>query len=93
MSNEKMREEFEAAFVADQVLRFGEGYRDSAVFMLKRDGEFGFDRAPTSYELNRRKDGLYDMHWIELVWWAWQASREELVIYDPLCSVCGSERP
>ena len=78
-----MREEFEAAFVEEQVLRFGEGYHDSATHMLKRSGDFGFDRAPTQYELNRRKDGLYDMHWVEMVWWAWQASRTALAIQLP----------
>jgi hypothetical protein len=78
-----MRGEFEAAFIAEQVLQFGEGYRDSAVFMLKRSGEFGFDRQPTQYELSRREKGLYDTYWVETVWWAWQASRAAVVVDLP----------
>lgn len=74
MSESKMREEFEAAFIAEQVLRFGDNYRDCAVHMLKRGGDF--DRPPSHYELSRRELGLYDDYWVEMVWWAWKGARE-----------------
>jgi len=75
---DKVREEFEAAFVQRQVDLFGEGYRDSAIHLLKRKGDF--DKPPTHYELQRREQGLYDLHWVEMTYWAWQASRESLVV-------------
>lgn len=81
MSDQKLREAFESAFVAHQVSKFGEGYRSSAVHMLKRDG--AFDKPPTPYELHCRKLGMYDMHWVEQAWWAWQQSRADLVIALP----------
>ncbi|PWK30899.1 hypothetical protein [Pseudomonas sp. OV226] len=78
---DKMREEFEAAFVQHQVASHGEGFRSSAVHMLKRDGNF--EKPPTYYELHRREQGMYDSFWVEIVWWAWQVSRESLVIELP----------
>ncbi|WP_024694332.1 hypothetical protein [Pseudomonas syringae] len=77
MSNQKIREEFEAAFISQQVEVFGENYRSGAVYRLKRDGDF--EKPPTAYELQRRKQGMYDDYWIEMLWWAWQASRESLL--------------
>ncbi|MFK3922132.1 hypothetical protein ACI2JC_21160 [Pseudomonas fulva] len=81
MDTNKMREQFEAAFIEEQVSRFGAGYRDSAIHMLKRDGEF--EGTPTAYELRRREQGMYDTYWIEMLWWAWQASREAVVVDLP----------
>lgn len=78
---DKVREEFETAFVERQVDLFGEGYRDSAIHLLKRKGDF--DKPPTHYELQRRVQGLYDLDWVEMTYWAWQASRESLVIELP----------
>ena len=78
---DKMREEFEAAFVRRQVDSQGEGFRSSAIYMLKRDGDF--EKPPSHYELQRRELGLYDAHWVEMAWWAWQASREALVVEWP----------
>ncbi|WP_288076495.1 hypothetical protein [Pseudomonas sp.] len=77
----KMRSEFEAAFVAQKVAELGEDFRDSAVYMLKRDGDF--EKPPTPYELHRRELGLYDWVWVETAWWAWQASRQAVVVELP----------
>lgn len=55
-----MREEFEVAFVAEDVRRCGEGMRSSALYMVEQD------------TVNVRS-----------AWWAWQASRECLVIELP----------
>lgn len=81
MDTNKMREEFEAAFIAQQVAAFGEYSRGGAVHRLKRDGEF--DKPPTAYDLQRREQGMYDEYWIEMLWWAWQASREAVVVELP----------
>lgn len=81
MDTNKMREEFEAAFIAQQVAAFGEYARGGAVHRLKRDGEF--DKPPTAYDLHRREQGMYDEYWIEMLWWAWQASREAVVVELP----------
>lgn len=82
----KMRGDFEAAFIAQQVEAFGENCRSGAVYRLKRDG--GFEKPPTAYELHRREQGMYDDYWIEMLWWAWQASRQAVVVElkepDPL---------
>ncbi|MBH3449441.1 hypothetical protein I5S84_11320 [Pseudomonas putida] len=78
MDTNKMREEFEAAFIAQQVAAYGEYSRGGAVHRLKRDGEF--DKPPTAYDLQRREQGMYDEYWIEMLWWAWQASREAVVV-------------
>lgn len=71
MDTNKMREQFEAAFIAEQVAKFGEGFRDSAIHLLKRDGAFLTN--PSFYEVRRREQGMYDNYWVEMVWWAWQA--------------------
>ena len=55
-----MREEFEVAFVAEEVRCCGEGMRSSALYMVEQD------------TLNVRS-----------AWWAWQASRECLVVELP----------
>ena len=77
----KIREQFEAAFIAQQVSAFGEYTRGGAVHRLKRDGEF--DKPPTAYDLHRREQGMYDEYWIEMLWWVWQASREAVVVELP----------
>ncbi|MFV7463024.1 hypothetical protein [Pseudomonas shirazica] len=81
MDTNKMREQFEAAFIAEQVAKFGEGFRDSAIHLLKRDGAFLTN--PSFYEVRRREQGMYDNYWVEMVWWAWQASREAVVVELP----------
>ncbi len=81
MDTNKMREQFEAAFVAELVAKHGEGYRSSAIYLLKRDGDF--EKAPTAYELRRRELGMYDGYWVEMAWWAWQASRDAVVVELP----------
>jgi len=81
MDTNKMREQFEAAFIAQQVAAFGEYTRRDAVHRLKRDGEF--DKPPTPYDLHRREKGMYDEYWTEMLWWAWQASREAVVVELP----------
>ncbi|QKL02911.1 hypothetical protein GEV39_16660 [Pseudomonas sp. NY5710] len=78
MDTNKMREQFEAAFIAEQVAKFGEGFMDSAIHLLKRDGAFLTN--PSFYEVRRREQGMYDNYWVEMVWWAWQASREAVVV-------------
>ncbi len=85
MDTNKMREQFESAFIAQQVAAFGEYTREGAVHRLKRDGEF--DKPPTAYDLHRREQGMYDEYWIEMLWWAWKASREALVVENPF-DVC-----
>jgi len=86
MDTNKMREQFEAAFIAQQVAAFGEYTRRGAVHRLKRDGEF--DKPPTAYDLHRREQGMYDEYWIEMLWWAWQASREAVVVELPSEDTC-----
>lgn len=81
MDTNKMREQFEAAFVAELVAKQGEGYRSSAIHLLKRDGDF--EKPPTAYELSRRERGMYDSYWVEMAWWAWQASRASVVVELP----------
>lgn len=81
MDTNKMREQFEAAFVDRQVGAFGEDYRPTAEHMLKRGGEF--DEPPTAYKLYCRNRGMYDTLWVEMTWWAWQASRAAVVVELP----------
>ncbi|MCQ1992498.1 hypothetical protein NNX13_21995 [Pseudomonas sp. Eb3] len=81
MDTNKMREQFEAAFVERQVGAFGEDYRSTAQHMLKREGDF--DEPPTAYKLHCRNRGMYDTYWVEMAWWAWQASREAVVVELP----------
>ncbi|AZC96810.1 hypothetical protein [Pseudomonas chlororaphis] len=58
--NDKMREQFEAAFVEEEVRLCGEGFRDSALHMIKQN--------------------LFNVH---MAWWAWQASRQVVVVELP----------
>jgi len=81
MDTNKMREQFEAAFIAQQVAAFGEYTRGGAAHRLKRSGEL--DKPPTAHDLHRREQGMYDEYWIEMLWWAWQASREAVVVELP----------
>lgn len=59
-----MREEFEAAYVEGLVLRCGEGFRDTALYSLSE----------------KKPSGDYQHYTDGIAWWAWQASRESLVI-------------
>ena len=64
---EKMREEFEAAFVEEMVSRCGEGIRSSVrLFFVEKE-----------------PDGAYSNPIAHAGWWAWQASRAALVIELP----------
>ncbi len=56
----KMRSEFEAAFVEEEVRLHGEGFRSSALYMIEKD------------TVNVRS-----------AWWAWQASRQFVVVVLP----------
>ncbi|MCV4343298.1 hypothetical protein [Pseudomonas capsici] len=56
----KMRSEFEAAFVEEEVRLHGEGFRSSALYMIEQD------------TVNVRS-----------AWWAWQASRQAVVVELP----------
>jgi hypothetical protein len=67
MDVEKMREEFEFAYVADLVARCGEGFRETALYSLSE----------------RKSDGSYQHYTDSIAWWAWQASRATLVIELP----------
>lgn len=60
MDTNKMRAEFEAAFVEEEVRLLGEGFRSSALHMLEQN------------TVNVRS-----------AWWAWQASREAVVVELP----------
>lgn len=71
MSAEKMREEFEAAYVEALVARCGEGFRSTAVYSLS--------------EL--RPDGEYLHYPDFIAWWAWQASRAAIEVVMPKGSV------
>jgi uncharacterized NAD-dependent epimerase/dehydratase family protein len=67
MSNDKMREEFEAAFVEEMVFRCGEGYRSSVLFFF----------------VEKEPDGGYSHPIAHAGWWAWQASRAAVVVELP----------
>lgn len=67
MSTEKMREEFEAAFIEMMVERHGEGYRSSAAYMLSEKDDSGEYRSGIAFFAS----------------WAWQASRASMVIELP----------
>ncbi len=56
----KMREQFEAAFVEEQVRRCGEGFRSSALYMIEENTVI-----------------------VRMAWWAWQSSREAVVVEMP----------
>lgn len=60
MDTNKMREQFEAAFVEEQVRLCGEGFRDSALYMIQEN-----------------------LVTVRSAWWAWQASREAVVVELP----------
>ncbi|MHB2048886.1 hypothetical protein [Pseudomonas sp. VEM90] len=60
MDTNKMREQFEAAFVEEEVRLLGEGFRSSALHMVEQN------------TVNVRS-----------AWWAWQASREAVVVELP----------
>jgi hypothetical protein len=62
-----MREEFELAYVEGLVRRCGEGFRSTALCSLTE----------------KRPDGEYRDYTDFIAWWAWQASRESLVIELP----------
>ncbi|MGE8461897.1 MAG: hypothetical protein ACN6P0_12575 [Pseudomonas capeferrum] len=60
MDTNKMRAEFEAAFVEEEVRLLGEGFRSSALYMIEKN------------TVNVRS-----------AWWAWQASRDAVVVELP----------
>ncbi|GAI38516.1 unnamed protein product [marine sediment metagenome] len=60
MDTNKMRAEFEEAFVEEEVRLLGEGFRSSALYMIEKN------------TVNVRS-----------AWWAWQASREAVVVELP----------
>lgn len=68
MSAEKMREDFEAAYIEGLVARCGEGFRSTAVYSLTE----------------RRPDGEYLHYPDFIAWWAWQASRAAIEVELPL---------
>lgn len=68
MSVEKMREEFEVAYVDGLVRRCGEGFRSTALYSLTE----------------KRPDGDYKNYTDFIAWWAWRASRELVVIELPV---------
>lgn len=67
MNTEKMREEFETAFVANLVERHGDGFRVDALELLK-------EKAPS---------GEYENYTPFIAWWAWQASRAAIEVELP----------
>jgi hypothetical protein len=67
MIKDKLREELEAAYVEGLVLRCGEGFRDTALYSLSE----------------KKPNGDYQHYTDGIAWWAWQASRETLVIELP----------
>lgn len=64
---DKMREEFETAYVEGLVGRCGEGFRSTAVYSLTE----------------KRPDGEYLHYPDFIAWWAWQASRASMVVASP----------
>ncbi|UVL26797.1 hypothetical protein [Pseudomonas donghuensis] len=60
MDTNKMREQFEAEFVEEQVRLCGEGFRSSALYMIEQN-----------------------VVTVRVAWWAWQASREAVVVELP----------
>jgi len=66
-SIEKMREEFEAAFVEEMVSRCGEGFRSSVrMFFVEKE-----------------PDGAYSNPIAHAGWWAWRASRAAIEVELP----------
>lgn len=70
MSTEKMREEFEVAFIEMMVKRHGEGYRSSAAYMLSEKDDAGEYRSGITF----------------FALWAWQASRAAIEVELPSLS-------
>ncbi|MFK9098280.1 DNA translocase FtsK [Pseudomonas guariconensis] len=66
MDTNKIREQFEAAFVEEMCRRGGEGFRPSVLYSLSQ----------------MRPDGDYQHIIESLAWWAWQASSESVHIDD-----------
>lgn len=67
MDTNKMREQFEADFVEEMCRRGGEGFRSTVL-----------------HSLSQKKPGGDYQHITEsLAWWAWQASREAVVVELP----------
>ncbi|MFK0092945.1 hypothetical protein [Pseudomonas sp. NPDC090592] len=64
---DKMREQFEAAYVEEMALRCGEDIRQ---------------RAKANLEW-RQENGDYRDPMVRLAYWAWQASREAVVVALP----------
>ncbi|WP_210668940.1 hypothetical protein [Pseudomonas protegens] len=64
MDTNKMREAFEADFVEEMCRRGGEGFRSTVLHSLSQ----------------RKPDGDYQHITESLAWWAWQASREAVVV-------------
>lgn len=60
MDTNKMHEQFEVAFVEEQVRLCGEGFRSSALYMIEQN-----------------------LFIVRMAWWAWQDSRETLVVELP----------
>lgn len=77
MSMEKMREEFEAAYVEGLVLRCGEGFRDTALYSLSE----------------KKPNGDYQHYTDGIAWWAWQASRAALTVELPDASHYDGHQP
>lgn len=64
MDTNKMREQFEADFVEEMCRRGGEGFRSTVLHSL----------------IQKKPDGDYQHITESLAWWAWQASREAVVV-------------
>lgn len=67
MESGKSKEEFEAAYIAGLVRRCGEGFRSTVEYSLTE----------------KNPDGRYKNYSDFIAWWAWQASRQSLVIELP----------
>ncbi|MFV0894416.1 hypothetical protein [Pseudomonas kurunegalensis] len=68
MDTNQVREQFEAAFVDEMCRRGGEGFRSTILHSLSQ----------------KKPDGDYQHITESLAWWAWQASREAVVVELPL---------
>lgn len=67
MDINKMREQFEADFVEEMCRRGGEGFRSTVLHSLSQ----------------KKPCGDYQYITDSLAWWAWQASREAVVVELP----------
>ncbi|GHS80306.1 hypothetical protein PAGU2196_11400 [Pseudomonas sp. PAGU 2196] len=67
MDTNKMREQFEAAFVEEMCRRGGEGFRPTVLYSLSQ----------------KKPDGDFQHITESLAWWAWQASREAVAVDLP----------